>query len=85
MGAGILPCGAYTSVLRALFAYIGDEMIALLAEEAIPAFNMYAIFRLHDDLMAISQFADSCAVPDLAVRGTNPPPNQPASLCVRPL
>eukprot|EP00884_Botryococcus_braunii_P001705 jgi/Botrbrau1/11535/Bobra.0393s0014.1 len=66
MGAGILPCGAYTSVLRALFIYLGDEMMALLEEDAVPAFNIYAIFRFHDDLMAICQFAETCAVPDLA-------------------
>lgn len=67
MGAGILPCGAYVSVLKAVFIYLGDEMMALLEEDAVPAFNIYAMFRFHDDVMAICQFADTCAVPDLAV------------------
>ncbi len=69
----MLPGAAHVGVGRAVAAKLGDAVMELLTEDAIPAFNMYALFRLSQDLARLKGFADSCAdVPDMAVRGILP-------------
>ena len=62
-----MPGEAYEHVARAIFGYMGDALMALLAEDAITAYNMYALFRLSDDIASIQTLADSLTLPNLRV------------------
>lgn len=42
LGARMLPREAHCGVARAAMVFLGDAIMDLLAEEAIPAFNMCA-------------------------------------------
>ena len=63
-----MPHGAASNLASATFADVGHALVALLHDESVPAFNLYAIFRLHDDVAALAQLADSLPVAGLAVR-----------------
>ena len=63
----MMPGEAYEHVARAIFSYMGDALMALLAEDAITAYNMYALFRLSDDITSIQTLADSLTLPNLRV------------------
>lgn len=66
--AAAMPPEVVSNMAAAAFRFVGDALIALLCHEAVPAFNLYAIFRLHDDVAALAQLADSLPAPHLAVR-----------------
>ncbi|KAK9819680.1 hypothetical protein WJX72_001042 [[Myrmecia] bisecta] len=66
MGKAMLPAEPYEHVARATFNYIGDAIMNLLAEDLVPAYNMFAMFRLHADLADMAAFADACDLPLLA-------------------
>ena len=63
----MMPGEAYEHAARAIFSYMGDALMALLAEDAITAYNMYALFRLSDDIASIQTLADSLTLPNLRV------------------
>ncbi len=67
LGGSMMPGEAYEHVARAIFGYMGDALMALLAEDAITAYNMYALFRLSDDIASIQTLADSLTLPNLRV------------------
>lgn len=64
--AAAMPPEVVSNMAAAAFRFVGDALIALLCHEAVPAFNLYAIFRLHDDVAALAQLADSLPAPHLA-------------------
>ena len=65
----MLPPGAYAAVARAVMVNLGDAVMDLLTDEAIPAYNMYALFRLAQDVARLRGFVDACGdVPGMAVR-----------------
>ena len=63
-----MPDSSFCYVARTLFDFVGKEIMALLGEEKIPAFNMFAIFRLHRDVTTLANFAETCYPPGLVVR-----------------
>ena len=69
----MLPRGAYVAVARAVMVYLGDAVMDLLTDEAVPAYNMYALFRLAQDVARLRGFADAAGdVPGMAVRAAFP-------------
>ena len=62
-----MPEECHDRVAQALFAFINTWLVNLLADEAVPAFNMYGLFRLADDLASIQALADAEEPPGLAV------------------
>ena len=63
----MMPEESHNRVAQALFAFINTWLVNLLADEAVPAFNMYGLFRLADDLASIQALADAEEPPGLAV------------------
>ena len=81
----MLPPGAYAAVARAVMVYLGDAVMDLLTDEAIPAYNMYALFRLSQDVARLRGFVDACGdVPGMAVRCAFPPPPSLARSTAQP-
>lgn len=64
----LMPQESHIRVSHGLFAFINGWMVGLLADSAVPAFNMYSLFRLADDLASIQALADSLHPAGLAVR-----------------
>ncbi|KAK9838880.1 hypothetical protein WJX74_005121 [Apatococcus lobatus] len=64
-GKDAMPDASFCYVARTLFDFVGKEIMALLGEEAISAFNMFAIFRLHRDVTTLANFAETCYPPGL--------------------
>ena len=63
----ILPQESHNRVSQGLFAFINGWMVGLLADGAVPAFNMYSLFRLADDLASIQALADALQPTGLVV------------------
>lgn len=61
------PQDSHNRVTQALFAFINTWLVGLLADDAVPAFNMYGLFRLADDLASIQALADTLDPAGLAV------------------
>lgn len=62
-----MPDSSFCYVARTLFDFVGKEVMALLGEDRIAAFNMFAIFRLHRDVTTLANFAETCYPPGLVV------------------
>ena len=62
-----MPQDAYTRLAQGLFSFLNDWMMSLLADDAVPAYNMYGLFRLADDLASIQALADATQPAGLAV------------------
>ena len=71
-GKDAMPDSSFCYVARTLFDFVGEEIMALLGEEVISAFNMFAIFRLHRDVTTLANFAETCYPPGLVVRLETP-------------
>ena len=67
VASGMLPPGAYNRFAQGVFGFLNDWMLKLLTDEAVPAFNMYGLFRLADDLASIQALADSAQPVGLGV------------------
>lgn len=67
-GKDAMPDSSFCYVARTLFDFVGKEIMALLGEESISAFNMFAIFRLHRDVTTLANFAETCYPKGLVVR-----------------
>jgi hypothetical protein len=76
MARAALPHDSYEHVARTVFEYAGGTIMGLfLDDEAVPEYNMFALYRLHGDLSGIAQFADSIAdLPRLRVGPAWPVP-----------
>ena len=68
LGARMLPREPYCSVARAAMTFLGDAIMDLLTEDAIPAYNMYALQQLSKDVAKLKAFAEASDVPDMVVR-----------------
>ena len=66
-GKDAMPDSSFCYVARTLFDFVGKEIMALLGEASIAAFNMFAIFRLHRDVTTLANFAETCYPPGLVV------------------
>ena len=71
MANGMLPPNAYNRFAQGMFGFLNSWMMNLLTDEAVPAFNMYGLFRLADDLASIQALAD---VSQPAGLGVSPQP-----------
>ena len=67
VAARIMPQDAYTRLAQGLFSFLNDWTMNLLADDAVPAYNMYGLFRLADDLASIQALADASQPAGLAV------------------
>lgn len=67
MAARIMPQDAYARLAQGLFSFLNDWMMSLLADNAVPAYNMYGLFRLADDLASIQALADATQPAGLTV------------------
>lgn len=66
----MLPREAYYSVARAVVVFLGDAVLDLLREDAIPAYNMYSLFQLSKDVAKLKAFAEGSGVPNIVVSHT---------------
>ena len=73
VAAGRMPQDAYVRLAQGVFSFLNDWMMSLLADDAVPAYNMYGLFRLADDLASIQALADATQPPALAVHTLYPP------------
>jgi hypothetical protein len=64
----MLPGDAYHSVARAVVTFLGDAVMDLLRDDAIPAYNMYALVQLSRDVARLRAFAEVSDVPNMVVR-----------------
>lgn len=67
----LMPHDSHNRVAHAWFSFINSWMVGLLADDAVPAFNMYGLFRLADDLASIQGLADTVEPSGLAVSQTH--------------
>lgn len=67
VAAGKMPQDAYMRLAQGLFGFLNDWMMSLLADDAVPAYNMYGLFRLADDLASIQALADATQPAGLTV------------------
>lgn len=71
VAAHVMPQDAYMRLAQGLFGFLNDWMMSLLADDAVPAYNMYGLFRLADDLASIQALADVTPPTGLAVHTTH--------------
>ena len=69
----MMPLDAYNRLAQGVFGFLNEWMMNLLADDAVPAYNMYGLFRLADDLASIQALADASQPAGLAV-GRQPHP-----------
>lgn len=74
VAARMMPQDAYVRLAQGVFSFLNDWMMSLLADDAVPAYNMYGLFRLADDLASIQALADATQPPALSVHNLYPPP-----------
>ena len=67
LAAGMMPHDAYSRLAQGLFAFLNDWMMNLVVGDAVPAYNMYGLFRLADDLASMQALGDASQPPGLAV------------------
>ena len=67
VATGMLPPNAYNRFAQGVFSFLNNWMMNLLTDEAVPAFNMYGLFRLADDLASIQALADASQPAGLGV------------------
>ena len=63
----MVPQESHNRVAHGLFAFINSWLVSLMADDAVPAINMYGLFRLADDLASIQALADCVEPAGLAV------------------
>ncbi|KAL3133292.1 hypothetical protein ABBQ38_007172 [Trebouxia sp. C0009 RCD-2024] len=68
VAARMMPQDAYVRLAQGVFSFLNDWMMSLLTDDAVPAYNMYGLFRLADDLASIQALADATQPPALATR-----------------
>ena len=54
-------------VVQEAISYLGEALLAGLAGERVPAFNVHAVSRLRKDIAALTAFADGLGIPFLGV------------------
>ena len=59
---------AYRQVGRSLMQLVGELLMGMLLTEEVPAYNLYALFRLNDDVLALADFATRADVTGMEVR-----------------
>lgn len=67
MAAGRMPQDAYMRLAHGVFGFLNDWMMSLLSDDVVPAYNMYGLFRLADDLASIQALADATQPAGLSV------------------
>jgi len=67
LASRMLPLDAYNRLAHGTFGFLNEWMMNLLTDDAVPAFNMYGLFRLADDLASIQALADASQPAGLAV------------------
>ena len=67
VAARMMPHDAYNRLTQGVFGFLNEWMMNLLADDTVPAFNMYGLFRLADDLASIRALADASQPEGLAV------------------
>ncbi len=67
LAARMMPNDAYNRLAQGLFGFLNEWMMNLLADDAVPAYNMYGLFRLADDLASLQALADASQPAGLAV------------------
>ncbi len=68
LASRMLPLEAYNRLTHGTFGFLNEWMMNLVTDDAVPAFNMYGLFRLADDLASIQALADASQPAGLAVR-----------------
>ncbi|KAA6419827.1 MAG: putative exocyst complex component 6-like [Trebouxia sp. A1-2] len=68
LASRMLPLDAYNRLAHGTFGFLNEWMMNLVTGDAVPAFNMYGLFRLADDLASIQALADASQPAALAVR-----------------
>ncbi len=68
LASRMLPLDAYNRLAHGTFGFLNEWMMNLVTDDAVPAFNMYGLFRLADDLASIQALADASQPAGLAVR-----------------
>lgn len=66
--AGRVPQGAYHRIGHILMDLVGRMLLGMLLSDDVPAFNLYGLFRLHGDALALAEFAAKTDIPGLQVR-----------------
>lgn len=66
-GARMMPTESYHSVSQAVMMFIGDAVLDLLLDNSIPAYNLYAVHRLKNDVQKLRAFAEASGIPHMAV------------------
>jgi len=67
LASRMLPLDAYNRLAHGTFGFLNEWMMNLVTDDAVPAFNMYGLFRLADDLASIQALADASQPAGLAV------------------
>ena len=62
-----MPQDAYMRLAHGVFGFLNDWMMSLLSDDVVPAYNMYGLFRLADDLASIQALADATQPAGLSV------------------
>ena len=58
---------AYQQVGRSLMLLVGELLVGMLLSEEVPAYNLYALFRLNDDVLALADFATRADITGMEV------------------
>ena len=72
LASRMMPLEAYNRLAQGAFGFLNDWMMNLLADDAVPAYNMYGLFRLADDLASIQALADASQPAGLGVGASLP-------------
>ena len=66
----MLPVESAESILRAVLSFTSSAIVSLfVADDGVPEYNLYALFRLHADVGGLARLAASFRqIPGLEVR-----------------
>ena len=68
----MMPAESQHSVSHAVMIFIGDAVLDLLLDSSIPAYNLYALFRLNSDIAKLKAFAVASGIPHMTVSPSDP-------------
>ncbi len=68
----MMPAECHHTVSQAVMVFIGDAVLDLLLDSSIPAYNLYALFRLSSDLAKLKAFAAASGIPHMTVSSSHP-------------
>ena len=71
-GARMMPAECHHTVSQAVMVFIGDAVLDLLLDSSIPAYNLYALYRLSSDLAKLKAFAAASGIPHMTVSSSDP-------------